>query len=71
MAYRQQVKFNSGTFAHFLQFAFLLEKVGPAFEGVVHAALNSIGAKLLTSNRLLLKGQHNQRATRPKIKEEK
>ena len=26
---------------------------------------------LLTSNRLLLKGQQNQRATRPKIKEEK
>ena len=26
---------------------------------------------MLTSNRLLLKGQQNQRATRPKIKEEK
>jgi hypothetical protein len=27
--------------------------------------------KMLTSNRLLLKGQPKQRATRPKIKEEK
>jgi hypothetical protein len=31
----------------------------------------ALGYGLLTSNRLLLKGQQNQRATRPKIKEEK
>jgi hypothetical protein len=35
------------------------------------AQKNQNETKLLTSNRLLLKGQQNQRATRPKIKEEK
>ncbi len=41
------MKFVAGTIARFLQFAFLVSKVWPTLEGVVHAAFSPRGAKFI------------------------